>query len=436
VRLHNIVQRQLIFSRRLGPLLATQFLGAFNDNALRFAIIMLFATHAPVDDNTSRSLIALTGAIFIAPFLIFSATAGQIADKFEKANLIKQIKSAELVVILIAGYGFITSNYYVLLLALFLMGTQSTFFGPLKYAILPQHVRKEELLSANAALQATTYAAILLGTISGGLLIGPNKNETILVVIVGVFIAVLGRLVAQFIPNASASEPTLKFEQNAIRAIITTIQEITSDKRLSLIVIMISAFWFCGSCYLAAIPTYAKTLLNSDNQFITLLNVMFTIGIGIGALTCSLVSKDRIRLPLVSIGGIGAILAAFDVFLIGLPEPALETVTVLNFLHSADANRLMFDLFGIGLFGAIYIIPLYACLLRDLNPSRSARTLAALNIFNAVFIVLSAVSAITIYGFGFNEPELFGIVSSTSLIGLAWAWKLWPDLRINSKALH
>jgi hypothetical protein len=316
------------------------------------------------------------------------------------------------------------------------MGTQSTFFGPLKYAILPQHVRKEELMSANAALQATTYAAILLGTISGGLLIGPNKNETILIVVVGVFIAVLGRLVAQFIPNASAGEPTLKIEQNAIRAIITTIREITFDNRLLLIVTMISAFWFCGSSYLAAIPTYAKTLLNSDNQFITLLNVMFTIGIGIGALTCSLVSKDRIRLPLVSIGGIGAIMAAFDVFLIGLPESALETVTVLNFMHSADANRLMFDLFGIGLFGAIYIIPLYACLLRDLNPARSARTLAALNIFNAVFIVLSAVSTITIYGFGFSEPELFGIVSSTSLIGLAWAWKLWPDLRVNSKNLH
>jgi MFS family permease len=427
------VKTQLIVSRRLGPLLATQFLGAFNDNTLRFAIIMLFATGGTIDDSASRSLIALTGAIFIAPFLIFSAIAGQIADKFEKARLIRQIKSTEIGVVVISGYGFFASNYYLLLLALFLMGTQSTFFGPLKYAILPQHVKKEELTSANAALQATTYMAILLGTISGGLLVGQGENEALLIVAVCASIAILGRLTAQFIPDASASEPTLQFEMNAMRATTATLREITSDNRLLLVTMMISAFWFCGSSYLAALPTYAKTLLNSDNQFITLLNVMFTTGIGTGAFTCALVSKNKIKLSLVTIGGGGAILAAFDVFLIGTPALALNTTTVANFMHSPVANRLLFDLFAIGFFGALYIIPLYACLQRDLNPLRSARTLAGLNICNAVFMVLSALVAIVIYSFGFNEPQLFGIVSCASLIGLGWAWKLWPDLHLNSK---
>jgi MFS family permease len=430
------MRTQLVFSRRLGPLLATQFLGAFNDNAMRFAIIVLIATHGSMDDSLSRSLIALTGAVFIAPFLVFSAMAGQIADKFEKSKIIKHIKSAELVVITIAGYGFIANNYYLLLLALFLMGTQSAFFGPLKYAIIPQHVRKEELTSANAALQASTYIAILLGTISGGILIDQDHDETFLIVVLGFSIAVLGRLAAQFIPYASASEPALQVEKNTIRAIMTTIRAVTSDNRLLLIVIMISAFWFCGSSYLAALPTYATTHLKADNQFITLLNIMFTIGISIGAFTCAVISKNQIKLPLVSIGGVGVILASFDVFLIGVPESTLTAVTILNFINSAGATRLLFDILGIGLFGALYVIPLYACLQRDLDQLRSARTFAGLNIFNAVFIVLSALSAMVIYSFGFNEPELFGIVSAASLIGLGWAWKLWPDLRINSRNLH
>ena len=347
---------------------------------------MLFATGGTIDDSASRSLIALTGAIFIAPFLVFSAIAGQIADKFEKARLIRQIKSTEIGLVVISGYGFVASNYYLLLLALFLMGTQSTFFGPLKYAILPQHVKKEELTSANAALQATTYMAILLGTISGGLLAGQGENQALLIVVVCVSIAILGRLTAQFIPDASASDPTLQFEMNAMRATTTTLREITSDNRLLLVTMMISTFWFCGSSYLAALPTYAKTLLNSDNQFITLLNVMFTTGIGTGAFICTLISKNKIKLSLVTIGGGGAILAAFDVFLIGTPALALNTTTLANFMHSAVANRLLFDLFAIGFFGALYIIPLYACLQRDLNRLRSARTLAGLNIFNALFM--------------------------------------------------
>lgn len=424
----------LLYTKRFGPLFFTQFLGAFNDNLLRFSIIMFLILNVfDGDSENSRILVATTGAIFILPFFLFSSLAGEVADKYEKSKLIKHIKSMEILIVAIASLGFLIASYYLLLFALFLMGTQSTFFGPLKYALLPQLLEKKELTPANAMLQAGTYFAIMTGTILGGLLAGLDGSTSKIIIIHILGLAIAGRTCAHFIPIATASDDTIVIRKNLPKATVSIVKEAISDRLNLILIFLISGFWFTSSAFVAAVPTYAKLLLGADANVITILNVAFVIGIGLGAFLCTMLTRGQIRPYLILLGAIGVGLTSLTVLAQGTPPISSNLLQLDNFLSSRFAIIFFMQLVLVGTFGALYVIPLYACLQINLRATHRARTIAALNVCNAFFMVLSALFTVIIYRQGANEPQLFGVIG---LLNLAVIGTVYPMFNRNWKNLQ
>jgi len=380
------------------------------------------------DSENSRILVATTGAIFILPFFLFSSLAGEVADKYEKSKLIKHIKSMEILIVAIACLGFLIANYYLLLFSLFLMGTQSTFFGPLKYALLPQLLEKKELTTANAMLQAGTYFAIMTGTILGGILAGLIGSASKIIIIHILCLAIAGRICAHFIPIAAASDNTIKIRQNLPKATISIVKEAISDRLNLILIFLISGFWFTSSAFVAAVPTYAKLLLGADANVITILNLAFVIGIGLGAFLCTLLTRGQIRPYLVCLGAVGVGLTSLTVLAQGTPPISSNLLQLDNFLSSRFTIIFFTQLVLVGTFGALYVIPLYACLQINLRATHRARTIAALNVCNAFFMVLSALFTVVIYRQGANEPQLFGVIG---LLNLAVIGTVYPIFNKN-----
>lgn len=427
-------QSALLRTRRFAPLFWTQFLGAFNDNVFRFALI-IFVTFTVAERSglDTRMLVVLSGGVFVLPFFLFSALAGQLADKYEKSRLIRRIKSAEIVIMVLGACAFWLGNYHFLLAVLFLMGAQSTFFGPLKYGILPQHLAEHELTGGNGLIQMGTYVAILVGGMLGGVLAGMQSGP--LAVIVAVLaIATVGRVSAGFIPPAAASDPTLAVDFNPLRSTWRLLAAALRPPALPTLIGLISTFWFLGATFLSVVPTYGKELLHADERAVTLLNVAFTLGIGIGSLACERLSRGRIEIGLVPLAALGLSLAALDVWLAGIPpRPPLELgpAALLGF---APALRLFVDLTLIGACGALYIVPLYADLQARVVASQRARTIAALNIANALFMVASAVFTMALYALGTGVTGVFGIAGVLNLCALAAGLHAMPELRERCRA--
>ena len=385
------------------------------------------------DSENSRILVATTGAIFILPFFLFSSLAGEVADKYEKSKLIKHIKSVEILIVAIASLGFLIASYYLLLFALFLMGTQSTFFGPLKYALLPQLLEKKELTPANAMLQAGTYFAIMTGTILGGLLAGIDGSTSKIIIIHILGLAIAGRTCAHFIPIATASDDTIVIRKNLPKATVSIVKEAISDRLNLILIFLISGFWFTSSAFVAAVPTYAKLLLGADANVITILNVAFVIGIGLAAFLCTMLTRGQIRPYLILLGAIGVGLTSLTVLAQGTPPISSNLLQLDNFLSSRFAIIFFMQLVLVGTFGALYVIPLYACLQINLRATHRARTIAALNVCNAFFMVLSALFMVIIYRQGANEPQLFGVIG---LLNLAVIGTVYPMFNRNWKNLQ
>ena len=385
------------------------------------------------DSENSRILVATTGAIFILPFFLFSSLAGEVADKYEKSKLIKHIKSVEILIVAIASLGFLIASYYLLLFALFLMGTQSTFFGPLKYALLPQLLEKKELTPANAMLQAGTYFAIMTGTILGGLLAGLDGSTSKIIIIHILGLAIAGRTCAHFIPIATASDDTIVIRKNLPKATVSIVKEAISDRLNLILIFLISGFWFTSSAFVAAVPTYAKLLLGADANVITILNVAFVIGIGLGAFLCTMLTRGQIRPYLILLGAIGVGLTSLTVLAQGTPPISSNLLQLDNFLSSRFAIIFFTQLVLVGTFGALYVIPLYACLQINLRATHRARTIAALNVCNAFFMVLSALFTVMIYRQGADEPQLFGVIG---LLNLAVIGTVYPTFNKNWKNLQ
>ncbi len=278
-------QYELLRSDRFAPLFYTQFFGAFNDNVFRFALIIFVTfTVAERTGMDTRMLVVLTGGIFILPFFLFSALAGQIADRYEKSRLIRRIKTTEIFVMGLGAAGFWLEDLYFLLTVLFLMGAQSTFFGPLKYAILPQHLKETELTGGNGLIQMGTYVAILLGGVCGGMLASVDDLGPGLVIVAVMVLAVLGRLSAGYIPSAAPSAAGMRIDLNPVRSTVRILRDAADEREVLTIILVISGFWFVGATYLSVMPTFGKELLNADAQAVTLLNAALSVGIGTGSL--------------------------------------------------------------------------------------------------------------------------------------------------------
>ena len=422
-------QYHLFQTPRFLPLFVTQFLGALNDNLFKNALVILIlyrvANAAGLD---GQILVTVAAGAFILPFFLFSATAGQLADKFEKSRLIRIIKLAEILIMGLAVAGFLWGDPYLMLAVLFLMGTQSTFFGPLKYAILPDHLHEDELISGNALIEAGTFLAILIGTILGGVMI-LTENGISLVSTSIVVLAVCGWLSSFFIPRAEPPSPDLKLNPNVLAETWNIIRAATSRRDIRLTILGISWFWLVGATFLTQFPGLAKNVIGADEHVVTLFLATFSIGIGLGSLLCNKLLAGEITAKYVPFGALGMTLFTLDLFFAtsGLVPTPGELQGIAAFLSRPAAWRILADLTAISVCGGIFIVPLYAILQWRSEAAQRARTVAANNIVNALFMVVGAAGATLMLLAEMSVPDIFLVVASFNGVVAIYVCGLLPD---------
>lgn len=421
-------QFSLLTQRRFGPFFATQFLGAFNDNVFKNALLILIAFQvAGVGSSDSNTLINLAAGIFILPFFLFSASAGQLADKYEKSFLIRLIKLFEISIMICAAVGLYLRSVPFLIGVLFLMGTQSALFGPVKYGILPQLLGDDELIGGNGLVGMGTFMAILLGTMAGGLLVGIPAGGTIAVGMIVVTVACMGYWVSRSIPPVPTVDPGLKVNWNALTETWRIIQFARQNRTVFLSVIGISWFWFFGATYLAQFPNFTRVVLHGNEQVVTLLLALFSVGVGVGSLFCERLSGRMVELGLVPFGSIGLTVFGIDIFF-AVPDAATgELVGAIQFLQAPGSWRVSADVILIGLFGGFYVVPLYALVQQRSKASHRSRIIAGNNVLNALFMLMSAVMAISVLAAGLSIPELFLLTAVLNGFVAIYIYTLVPE---------
>ncbi|KGD64122.1 acyltransferase [Alcanivorax nanhaiticus] len=419
----------LVASRRFGPFFFTQFLGAFNDNVFRQALILLIASGV-VTGLSVNTLNNVALALFIVPFFLFSALAGQVADKYDKATLVRKIKFAEICIMSVAAVGFYFDAVYFLLGVLFCMGLQSTFFGPIKYSIIPQHLDDKELVSGNALVEMGTFLAILLGSISGVLLKMEGVGDGVVATTV-VGLALLGYLSAGAIPSAPAADSGLKLNWNLFKETWHIVGYAREVKSVWMCVLGISWFWFLGAAYTTQLKVYVDDyLLGTDGLYALLLGT-FSIGIGLGSFLCEKLSGKRVELGLVPLGSIGLSLFGIDLFFSYAGLQGTEQVDIAGFLQQAGGYRVLIDLLGIGVFGGFYIVPLFAFIQHRSNPKHLSRIIAANNILNALLMVLSAAAGIVLIGLlELTVPQFFLALALANILVASYIYTVVPEFLI------
>lgn len=404
-------QYSLLGQRRFGPFFMAQFLGAFNDNVFKNALLLLIAFHAADRFSASSDVIInFSAGLFILPFFLFSATAGQFADKFEKSGLIRLIKLFEIGVMVLAAVALWLDSVVSLIVLLFMMGVQSTMFGPVKYGILPQLLDDDELLGGNGLVEMGTFLAILLGTAAGGLLIGVDDIGRLLVAAAVVTIACAGYLSARAIPRIEPVDPGMQINWNPLTETWRIMGYARRNRIVFLCIIGISWFWFIGAIYLAQLPNYSKFYLGGNEEVVTLLLALFSIGVGTGSLLCERLSGHCIDIGLVPFGSIGMTLFGLDLALVDARGGG-ELLDAAGWVGQPGAPRIILDILLLGMFGGFYIVPLYASVQHRTDAPHRSRVIAANNVLNAFLMVVAAVLAILVLGSGFSIGSLFLLVS-------------------------
>jgi MFS family permease len=412
----------LLSKRRFLPLFVTQFLGAFNDNLFKTAMVILVTYYVYSDPTKEAVFNAISGAVFILPFFIFSALAGQLADASDKARIIRIVKTAEIVIMLFGAAGLLIHSIALMLIALFAMGVHSSFFGPIKYAVLPQHLGRDEVLGGTGLVEAGTYVAILMGTIAGGLIKPPVAAAGVLLVaLVGWF---AGRQVPPAPPEPDA--PVAKMDWHIIRASIRLVNATLHIPRLFLAIASISAFWMMGAILAAQFPPLVKNVFNANEQVATLFLAIFSVGVGLGSVLINRLLKGRVAAiwsPASAIA-MGLFICHLYWNARGWPIAGGALLDVRTFILIPQAEWVMFDLFGVAVSGGMFVVPLYAFLTTTVPKSETARTVAANNIVNSGAMVLAALVLAGMVQLGVSVEETLLLVAVSS-VGAAWlAWKL------------
>jgi len=425
-----VSQSSLLRRRRFLPLFVTQFFGALNDNVFKNALVVLLTFKTAEWTRISPGVLAnLAAGIFILPFFLFSATAGQLADKFDKARIARLVKVLEICIMALAGIGFAVHSLALLLTALFLMGCHSTLFGPVKYAILPQHLAASELIGGNALIEAGTFVAILLGTILGGVLAA--DGDTLWITVAALTIAVSGYLASRFIPSAPAPDAGLRLQLNPLVETVRVIGHARGNRTVFLSILGISWFWLFGALFLAQFPAYAKDVLGGGELSVTLLLAVFTVGIGVGSLACERMSAGRVELGLVPLGSIGLTAFALDLAWASPSlAPAGAPLAIGALLALAGTWHVLIDLLLIGLFGGFFIVPLYTLMQERSEPTHRARIVAANNILNALFMVVGSLAAAGLLSAGLSIPALFGVAAVCNAAVALYIYKLVPEFLV------
>ena len=422
-------QFKLLRQKRFAPFFWTQFAGAANDNIFKFAFTVL-ATYSAAQWGglDPRSAGAVIGGIFILPFVLFSATAGQLADKYDKASIIRFVKNFEIAVMLMIGAGFAWNIVSFLFVGVFLMGMHSTLFGPVKYAYLPQHLADDELTGGNGLVEMGTFVAILLGTILGGTLVSIENMGPHYVAVAAFMIAIIGRITAGLVPDSPSSDSGLKINWNPFSETWRNLALARTNRSVFLSLLGISWLWFFGSIFLTSFTGFAKSVLGGDEQVVTLLLAVFSIGIGLGSLFCDRLSGHKVEIGLVPFGSIGMTVFGIDLWLASRGiHPGAELAGVGGFLAVGTNWRVLADLFLLAMFGGFYSVPLYALIQSRCAPAHRARIIAANNILNAFFMVIASGMAAGLLAAGFSLPQLFLVTAILNAMVAIYIYTLVPE---------
>jgi len=421
-------QFRLLLERRFAPFFGVQFLGAMNDNVFKQALVILLAYQtASFTTMSSDVLQNLVQALFILPFFLFSATAGQLADKYEKSRLISVTVAIELVVMMLGAAGFFMHDLKLLLAALFLGGVQSALFGPVKYAILPQQLRESELIGGNGLVEMGTSVAILVGMVLGGWMVSRAGWGIAAVALTTMALSALGLLLSRYIPPAPAADPDLRINWNIVTETWRNFQFMRGNRTVLLSILGISWFWFFGAMFITQFPNLSRNILAGDEHVVTLLLVVFSLGIGVGSLLCERLSGHKIEIGLVPFGSIGMTLFTIDLYFVLAAHIQDAPATLGQFVREFGHWRILADLLLIGMFGSFYIVPLYALVQSRSEASHRSRIIAGNNILNALFIVAASAIAIALFKAGFTIPQLFLVTAALNAAVAIYIYTLVPE---------
>jgi acyl-[acyl-carrier-protein]-phospholipid O-acyltransferase/long-chain-fatty-acid--[acyl-carrier-protein] ligase len=427
----------LLKTKRFLPLFVTQFLGAFNDNAFKNAFLIWFTFDvAQKAGLNANMLVTLAAGLFILPFFLFSATAGQLADKYEKSLLVRRIKMIEIVLMMACAAGFYMQSVYFLLVVLFLMGVQSTFFGPIKYSLLPEHLKDDELIAGNGLIEGGTFLSILLGTIFGGLIIRTEYGVELIAIAVITF-SVLGWWASRFIPKAPVSDPDLNISWNIAAETWRIIGYARKERSVWLSIVAISWFWFVGATFLTQFPVYAKEVVGGNEHVVTLFLTVFSIGIGVGSMLCNSLLKGEINGRLVPWGCLGMSIFIIDFYFaseafmatthMDIKSVVIDAAAALGqqdvillglggfFEASVQSYRIMFDLLMLSVFSGVYIVPLYAIMQHRSDEKYLSRIIASNNVLNSLFMVVASLGVMALYAAEFEVSQILLVVGLLNL---------------------
>jgi len=426
----------LLRQRRFAPFFWTQFCGAANDNIFKVGFTSLVTYQTALFEGVNAKTAAFViSAIFILPFVLFSATSGQISDKFDKARVMRLVKSLEIAIMVIGGAGFLMHNVWLLYAGTFLMGVHSTLFGPVKYAYLPQQLNERELVGGNGMIEMGTFVAILVGTIIGGELADMGAVGPAIVATVCLAVALVGRVVVAFVPPAPSDQPDLVINWNPFTETWRNLKLARQNRAVFLSLLGISWLWFFGATFLTSFFNFAKDVLGGDPQVVTLLLATFSVGIGVGSLLCEKLSRGKVEIGLVPFGSIGMTVFAVDLWFASRElQPGPSLVGIMAFLtdetHRLAHWHVMIDLFLLALFGGLYSVPLYAMIQSRSAPSHRARIIAANNIINSLFMIVSSLMAIALFSLGFTIPQLFLVVGLLNALVAIYIYTLVPEFLV------
>ncbi len=418
---------QLLRTKRFLPFFITQFLGAFNDNLYKQALITLI-TFGTLSHYSSNTLNNIGAALFILPFFLLSAFAGQLADKYPKHTLIANIKLAEVFIMVAAATAMYLQSLEALLVILFLMGSQSAFFGPVKYSIIPQHLKEQELIGGNALVEMGTFMAIILGYIFGVVLTKDHFPSWVIGAVL-ISISLFGWLSSRQIPTAPAPQPSLKISLNLFSQSWKMVQYARKEHAVFLSIMGISWFWFLGAAYITQLPVFSRDYLTGTADLYVLLLTLFSVGIAAGSMLCEKLSGRKVELGLVPLGSLGLSLFGIDLyFAYGAYNPTSEAIGISAFLQQQGSSRIVLDISGLGLFGGLYIVPLFALVQQRSDETVRSQIIAGNNILNALFMVASALTGIGLIGFaGLSVPEFFLVLALMNIAVTCFIYQQVPE---------
>ena len=424
----NKNQFSLLLQRRFAPFFWAQFLGALNDNVFKIALVTVLTFDTLNWTTMSVDLLnQIIPGLFILPFMLFSASAGQIAEKVEKGRLARAVKLLEILIMGVAGIGWFYHQVWVLIAAIAGMGLHSTLFGPMKYAYLPQHLKTDELVGGNGVVEMGTFVGILLGQIIGAMLVVSQPWGIHLVAFGTAGLAVLGAVMSWQIPASPAPVPELKVNWNPFSETVRNLQFSAKSRTVFLAMLGNSWFWFYGAIILAQMPQYAKVNLHGDYGVFVILLAFFSVGVGIGSLWCERLSGHRVEIGLVPLGALGMTVFGADLYLSSISHAFAGTVDVAGFVQQTGSWHILLDILGIGVAGGLYIVPLFALIQTRCDPSHMSRTIAGMNILNALFMVVAALSAMVMFKFGLSIPQIFLVTAGLNLLVAAVIFSLVPE---------